>query len=549
MSSTLQVLVRVSLLGLLAGNAASQDILHEHAVTNSSITALTGVQVAAVGDVNGDGIADYAIGAPGDGRGKVRVFSGASHAPIFTFVSDGTLYPLGTCLANLGDVDLDGIPDLALGAYNAVRVYSLGTGQPLYTVWGSFADRFGYAVASAGDVDGDGRGDFAVGAPQVMVWGGGDVWHISIVGPGFAQVFSGKDGTLLRTYTGPANLTGFGGSIANGGDLNGDGIDDLLVAPFLEPFVPTNDLLIRCYSGASGAVLVQSPTYGGARVAPLGDVDLDGTDDFAVGEPGSNVRAVSGSTGTTLYTHMGIANTDRFGSALARIGDLDGDGFPELLVGAPQPVLYAPFGGIHQGPGYGRVLSGRTGAALETFVGNAVDQGLGNCVSALGDLDGDGKEEFLVTTLLNPNTQASARIYSGQSGFSTPTNYCVGDLNSTGTHAAIGFTGSTSVSANQVRMTLTGAVPGELGVLFCGTSASSRHFQLWGDVGYLCVGPLARRLGPAQVISSQGTLQRPLDLGPASPFTPGSTWYFQFAYYGSPANPNSSDALAVTFTP
>jgi hypothetical protein len=63
------------------------------------------------------------------------------------------------------------------------------------------------------------------------------------------------------------------------------------------------------------------------------------------------------------------------------------------------------------------------------------------------------------------------------------------------------------------------------------------------------VGAPVSRLTSPTPIPDAGALQVPVDLGPASPFALGATWYFQFAYFGNPAHPNSSDALAVTFTP
>ncbi len=538
-------------LGLfLAGSVSfAQDILYEHHIFAS--------QAVAVGDVNGDGISDFALGSPNDGRGKVRVLSGATQLALFTFHGDLQAPLLGSCLAAIGDVDLDGIPDLAastqgyvFGAYSQqgyVRVFSLGTGQILYTITAAVAiDRFGYSVAPAGDINGDGRQDFAVGAPQVFVWGGGDHYTVTSNGPGYVQVLSGENGSLLRTLIGVDYYGGFGGSIANGGDLNGDGVDDMLVSQFILPTLLVGKAKVRAFSGASGALLLQVRTKGGARVSSIGDVNADGVNEFALTELVSGVRVISGATGSPLYTRQGIDAYDEFGESICGIGDIDGDGAPELMIGAAQDgvsgVPYSP------GPGYVQVLSGRSGNVLKTLVGDSLDQGFGAAVARAGDLDADGKEEMIVTSVSHGVGSGVVRVFSGRDGFSSPTNYCVGDYNLTG-QASIGHIGSTSVSANQWTMTLAGAEPGKFGLLYCGTSPTSKHFSATNLPGYMCVGAPTIRLGPAQLISAQGTLQRTVDLGPASPFSIGSTWYFQFAYYSNPAHPNSSDALAVTFTP
>ncbi|HTF87624.1 MAG TPA: FG-GAP-like repeat-containing protein [Planctomycetota bacterium] len=523
------------LLCTLPATALAQDLLFEHP---QYLPGDSGLQLAALGDANGDGIADFAVSASYEGGGTVRVFSGATQLPIYTFVGDAQTVRLGSSLALIGDVDLDGVKDLAAGSDAAVRVFSLATGQPLYTVTGPSIDRFGYSVARTADFDGDGTADFAVGAPQASVWGGGDHWTFSFAGHGYVQVFSGQSGNLLTTIYGPGNRRGFGGSIANVGNLDGDGVDDLAIGHFLRPYLPESFPPVHTYSGASLTQIGEATLPGhGAQVRALGDVDSDGTDDFVAGDLDFGVRVISGATLSILYAAGGIGPYDWFGYSLSRIGDMDGDGFPELLIGSPSP-------------GYARILSGRTGAVLQTLVGKDGSPGLGRNVSALGDIDGDGKEEFLVTTASNYSGFCSTRVYSGRFGFSAPTNYCWGGVNEVLTSAAIGFTGSTSISGNALTMTLSSAAPGQLGLLFCGRTASLKTLNpVTNWRGVLCVGSIARRFGPAMPISSQGTLARAVDLGPGSPFTIGSTWYFQFAYSGTPQRLNSSDALAVTFTP
>ncbi|MEO6708188.1 MAG: hypothetical protein ABI054_10885, partial [Planctomycetota bacterium] len=407
MSTFRASLAGASLISILAGGALAQDILREHQLPLGSPAP----QILGLGDVTGDGVADFAVGLPLENRGTVRVYSGASQLPIFSFSGDASTPQLGSVLASIGDVDLDGITDLAVTAGTSVRVYSLGTRQPLYTVTGGSLDRFGYAVCGAGDVNGDGRADFAVGAPQCYVFIAGDHFVFVQNGLGFVRIFSGLDGSVVRTINGLPNQLAFGGVIANGGNLDGDGIDDLLAGQSIENGLVGNQKVFG-FAGSNAAQILQVPLYSsGVRLARLADVNSDGFDDFVIGEPLNSVRVLSGRTGALLYFKTGIGTHDHFGASISALDDVDGDGAPDLLVGAPQPIFSQPFQApIYPGPGYARVLSGRTGAELETLVGNRINQGFGTNVSALGDVDADGKPEILVTGLKDASGKGFVRV-------------------------------------------------------------------------------------------------------------------------------------------
>jgi len=174
------------------------------------------------------------VGAPGAGpanTGRVYVYPGIRQLPDFTIDADSSGAALGAMFTSVvGDVDGDRVPDIfasdfsnsALGPMTGrAYVHSGATGKPLLRLTGENAgDGFGIGSAEAGDVNGDGHEDLVLGAWQYAgaASAGGRIY-----------VYSGKDGTLLRTITGrvPGETLGF--DATGVADANGDGIPDLLV--------------------------------------------------------------------------------------------------------------------------------------------------------------------------------------------------------------------------------------------------------------------------------------------------------------------------------
>ena len=336
--------------------------------------AFFGGALANVGDVSGDGVPDLAVGAVNqevDGQrevGRAFVFSGATGALLLTLDNPDPqrlgLSGFGGAVAGVQDINRDGVPDLAVGAYQArvnglfdqgqVFIFSGATGAPLLTLDNPSPQGdaiFGLSVAGVQDVNRDGVPDVAVGAYRQDVGG--------ILNQGQAFVFSGATGALLLTLDNPApqRNSGFGRSVSGIGDVDGDGAPDLAVGAFLQNVVEIAQGQAFVFSGASGALLLtlndpepQINANLGSSIAALGDVNGDGVPDLALGAPSKDVDVgdgnvtiaqgqvlvFSGATGDLLHTlnHPIPQSAALFGAPLAALGDTDGDGIPALAVAA-----------------------------------------------------------------------------------------------------------------------------------------------------------------------------------------------------------------------
>jgi hypothetical protein len=284
-------------------------------------------------------------------------------------------------------------------AGGSVVVYSgLGSIVWIYESPG-ITDNFGWSVADAGDVNGDGITDVVAGAP----------YHDTLpAGPdcGLVRVLSGMNGNVLQEWEAPVGSRKFGWSVAGLGDLDGDGCSDLAVGE-KEDQLPGKDAgSVHVFSGGTGDPLFWIPgdeehLFLGWAVEGIGDMDGDGIPDLAVGGPGvfvgftglhtaGRVHLVSGSSGTPFRTLWEMEPGERFGVSLARLSDLDLDGWTDLAVGAEWNAAAG------WNAGAVRVFSIPTGAILHEETASAPLEAYGHAVASAGDLDLDGRGDFIV---------------------------------------------------------------------------------------------------------------------------------------------------------
>ncbi len=398
-----------------------------------------GRSVSGAGDINGDGIDDVIIGArladsDETGTGETYVVFGQSGgfgtAGFDLSTLDGTngfiltgidLADLsGTAVSGAGDVNGDGIDDLVTTAIfangpadNTGETYvvfgiSGGPGTAnvdLSTLDGSNGfilsginedDRSGFSVSNAGDVNGDMIGDLIIGSSA----GSAYVVFGSSGGPGTGTVdLSSLDGTNGIILNGGVSDGQAGWAVSGAGDVNGDGVDDVIVGAPAADVVLGNDNAANIMGEDRGQAYVVFGESGGFGSSSIELLSLDGVDGFALN---------------------GIEASDTAGRSVSGAGDVNGDGLDDLLIGAPNAdpngggsgEAYVVFG-VSGGPGMSSVflseLDGSNGFVLN---GVAAGDQAGTAVSNAGDVNDDGIDDLIVTAFLaDPNGSNSGQAY------------------------------------------------------------------------------------------------------------------------------------------
>jgi hypothetical protein len=398
-----------------------------------------GIGLGGGGDVNGDGLADLIVGSDFDQKGG-GYFAGEAYV-----IYGGQ---------NPGTITLD----------------SLAAAQG-FVIQGDSGNKVGYSVDSAGDVNGDGFDDLIIGAP-----GAKEAFVVFGSGAGIGTLVNGRqvlDLTSLSASEGyviEGSGTSTGTSVSSAGDINGDGLDDIIVAGGTanESYVifGSSDTLGTTVSGRQVVDLSSlSSSYGftirggsgdsaGTAVSSAGDVNGDGFEDIIIG----NYRGDDGGTdageayvifgtasgfGSTIdlddlsssqgFVIQGDVGGDRTGWSVSSAGDVDGDGYDDLVVGAIGADTYA--GEVYvlfgKAATFGTITGGRdvldmTGLAAEDgFViqGDASWDNTGISVSSAGDFNGDGYDDLLIAASWgddgNTNAGEAYVIFGGAEGFGT----------------------------------------------------------------------------------------------------------------------------------
>jgi len=506
-------------------------------------------------------VPDFVVGSTtlnSGSMGRVWIYSGANHQVLHTMVGTLATNDLGASVAAAGDVNLDGHDDVLVGApkgggSGVALVLSGLDGSVIYTFEGAaFDDNLGESVANAGDVDGDGRADLIVSAPYRDVAG--------VENAGAAVIFSGATGTLIRTFVGATYDGYFGSAVAGIGDINGDGRADVAIGERGYSFGSGS---LRIYSGLDGSLIRShfggpgTTFFPGLNVAGLGDLNHDGVPDYAAGSPNSgaqlgqytgSVRVFSGLDGSVLHEFVGQVLYGSFGCAIDSAGDLDGDGVPDILIGAS--------GDPNTDHGRVEIYSGSDWSLLQTFTNGVRADSFGKSVAGIGDTNGDSVPDVLIGFDGSNTTTyrtGAVRLYSGVD--SAPWYpYCNALPNSSYAGAALSFVGSPRVSDGDLDLIVTWGVKDMVGIFLYGPAQQQTPF---GN-GNLCVGGSVFRLPPFVFIDHPGFggaslnfSQPPLGGGPGM-VTPGSTWNFQAWFRDTPAGGagfNLSNALSATFQP
>src|SRR5436190_6176118 len=280
-----------------------------------------GQSIAVVGDINGDGVPDLVVGGPFHDS----EFSGDNGFGPPQDVGRAFLIN-GATLAEISELNDPFFQ------------------QPVnFPKFGGF---FGFSVAGVGDLNHDGVPDVLVGVPHHSNFA------LDHINAGEAFVFSGANHSILFTINDPDEDEGnrFGYAVAGLGDVNGDGVPDMLIGvPKKNASEDLPDVgAAYIFSGANGSLIreLDPPTQVlsgrfGSAVANAGDVNHDGVNDAIIGSPGASRAFVfSGANGALLFAIASPAapNADKipsFGYAVAGGQDVDGDGIPDFVIGAP----------------------------------------------------------------------------------------------------------------------------------------------------------------------------------------------------------------------
>lgn len=406
-----------------------------------------GWSVASGKDFDGDQVADVAVGAPcatvkGKSQaGRVRVYSGASGRRILSLAGSDVVQRFGAALEFVADLNGDGRAELAIGSPNfkvpqdgggtlanggKLEVFSSGGGV-VWTFHGKTAEaRVGETVASLADVTGDSKAEVVVGGSEASIGTGRR---------GIGYLLSGANGAVLAQSVGVRNFDFWGSIVAAPGDIDGDQVEDWVVASNAADAVPaaaevpaletttttmmttttttTTTTLVKdvgrvsFLSGQAGypeVTELQGLQPGGRlgrSVAGLSDQNGDEIRDVAIGAPGFLTNGLNSSGRVTIFTGFGDVvrhvvepvpqEFAGFGTTVCSAGSLDGGTEDDLLASAPLAKVsgLADAGRVH-------AFDGADGSVIWTQIGDFQSSRFGQSLAGGPDFDGDDVPDVVV---------------------------------------------------------------------------------------------------------------------------------------------------------
>ena len=460
---------------------------------------LSGATVAAAGDINGDGLADLIVAAPGSDFGGTgnSANSGRSYV-IFGktdtastnlsaiaagnggFVINGEFAQdtaFSMSVSSAGDVNGDGLVDLIVGARDndangnlsgrsyvifgktstaSVHLTAIAAGTGGFAINSQAAgDNSGISVAGAGDVNGDGLADLVVSSPNSDPAAGSNAGRSYVVfgkanntAVDLAAVASGSGGFVINGQAAD-DISGF--TVAGAGDVNGDGLADILVA------APNSDPAAGSNAGRSYVVFGQT----GTAAVHLSAIAAGTGGGFVINGHSAGDTAFFDIFGNVATTISETART------VASAGDINGDGLADLIVGASGSDL-GP-GGTDAGRSYvvfgkasstevnlSAVAAGNGGFVIN---GQGASDNSGLSVSAAGDVNGDGLDDLIIGSrfsdpLAGANAGRSYVLFG--SAFGAFSQTAVDQLGTSGNDTLVGSSASETLVAGAGNDTLRG---------------------------------------------------------------------------------------------
>jgi hypothetical protein len=431
--------IRGGLLGLLAALVIGGTALAVGPFLETDATAVVtlrgeipgesfGWVAASIGDITGDGVNEFITSAPfspagGRGAGKFFIYTGDG-----TLLHSATGNPrswFGYSVAGIGDANGDTVPDYIVGGpgvpvtvpawQGRATIFSGSDHRVLQELQAPESGAFGSAVNAAGDVNGDGYADVIVGAEQSNFNG---------AAAGRVYLFSGKDGSLLWVRDGDGEGALFGTGVGLVGDVNYDGIPDVVAAArgggrngrgYALVLSGNTGQIIHTLAAKGTPPPPLAGTYGQFFANGAGDIDRDGTPDIYIGDYNAIIDEVagtgrvyiySGRTGKLIRQFKGDQPGDGMGPGRG-IGDINGDGYGDLIIAS-----YTSSAGV-AGGGLVEIYSGRNRKVLRTITGAMAGENIGGDALSIGDVTGDGLTDYIITAYTAPGTPGTLYVVPG----------------------------------------------------------------------------------------------------------------------------------------